>query len=186
MRERLVDSWLPQCKNAKMQQIRREVDLAWLAGIVDGEGCLSVDLKLAQNGKMYLMPKIRIINTDVRMIQKVARIYADLGVVFYYNLNKKRKASYKDQVAIIVSSQGSSVKVLEGIIPHLANKQDAAQAMLAVINFVQSFPKGGNTSSYDYTADETFQRLMADWNSERILHIAPSTTTRRAGEVIAW
>lgn len=177
---------LPQCKNAQVQSIRREVDLAWLAGIIDGEGCLTVDLKMADNGKMYLMPKIRVINTDVRMIQKCARIYVDLGVVFYYNINKKRKEHYKDQTAIIVSSQGSSVKVLKAIIPYLGNKQEIAGVMLEIIELVQAFPKGGNTSSYDYTADESFKALMAQWQDVRAFHIDPSTTTRRAGEVIAW
>jgi hypothetical protein len=177
---------LPQCENAPMQSISREGDLAWLAGIIDGEGCLTVDLKMADNGKNYLQPKIRIINTDVRMIQKCARIYSELGVVFYYNINKKRKEHYKDQTAIIISSQGSSVKVLNAIIPHLANKQEIARVMLKVIELVQSFPKGGNTSSYDYTADTTFQKLMEQWNNERAFHIEPSTTTRKAGEIIAW
>lgn len=169
-----------------MQSIRREVDLGWLAGIVDGEGCLTVDLKMAHNGKMYLMPKIRVINTDVRMIQKVARIYSELGVVFYYNINKKRKDHWKDQTAIIVTSQGSSVKVLNAILPHLANKQVIAQRMLDVIEFVRKQPKGGNTTSHDYSNDPTFKGLMAEWNAARAFHIDPSTTTRKAGEVIAW
>lgn len=177
---------LPQCENAPMQSISREGDLAWLAGIIDGEGCLSVDLKMADNGKKYLMPKIRVINTDVRMVQKCARIYVDLNVVFYYNINKKRKDHYKDQMAIIVSSQGSSMKVLNAIIPYLANKQEIAIVMLKIIELVQAYPKGGNTSSYDYTADETFIKLMEQWNSERAFHIEPSTTTRKAREIISW
>lgn len=177
---------LPQCENAELRSISREVDLAWLAGIIDGEGCLTVDLKMAHNGKLYLQPKVRVINTDVRMIQKVARIYVDLGVVFFYNINKKRAAHWKDQTAIVVASQGSSVKVLEAIIPYLANKKVIAETMIAIIKFVQSFPKGGNTSSYDYTVDETFNKLMAQWNADRALHIDPSTTIRKAGEVISW
>ena len=177
---------LPQCKNAEVQSIRREVDLAWLAGIIDGEGCLSLDMKLSHNGKVYLMPKIRVINTDVRMIQKTARIYLELGVVFYYNINKKRREHYKDQTAIIISSQGSSVKVLNAIIPYLANKKSIAECMLNVIELVKTFPKGGNTFSFNYSEDATFTSLMKEWNTERAFHIEPSTTTRKAGEIIAW
>jgi hypothetical protein len=169
-----------------VQSIRREVDLAWLAGIIDGEGCLSVDLKKADNGKSYLMPKVRIINTDVRMIQKCARIYVELGVVFYYNINKKRRDHWLDQTAIIISSQGSSVKVLKAIMPHLANKQEIAGVMLSIIEYVQRFPKGGNTVAHDYTTDATFHNLMQRWKDVRAFHIDPSTTTRRAGDILAW
>jgi len=95
---------LPQCENAAVRSISREVDLAWLAGIIDGEGCLSLDLKLAGNGKPYLSAKVRVINTDVRMIQKCARVYIDLNVVFYYSIHRRTQAHYKDQTAIIVSA----------------------------------------------------------------------------------
>ena len=177
---------LPKCENAQLRSISREADLAWLAGIIDGEGCLSVDVKMAANGKMYIMPKVRVINTDVRMIQKCSRIYAELNIVYYYNINKKRKDHYKDQLAIIVSSQGSSVKVLKAIIPYLANKQEIAGVMVEIIELVQSLPKGGNTSSYNYINDESFKALMAQWNDVRAFHIEPSTTERKAREVISW
>ena len=177
---------LPQCENAAVRSISREVDLAWLAGIIDGEGCLSLDLKLAGNGKPYLSAKVRVINTDVRMIQKCARVYIDLNVVFYYSIHRRTQAHYKDQTAIIVSSQGSSLKILEAIWPYLANKQATAKVMSDILRFVMAFPKGGNTSSYDYSADPTFQELLAKWNQERKFHIEPSTTSRQAREVISW
>jgi hypothetical protein len=177
---------LPQCDNAAAQSISREADWAWLAGIYDGEGCLSVELKMAGNGKMYVLVKVRVINTDVRMIQKCARIYKRENVVFYYNINKRRKPHYKDQMAILVTSQGSCLKVLQGTLPHLANKQPMAEALIALIEFVKSFPKGGNTSSYDYINTETFAALMDRVSREKKFLIEPSTTTRRAGEVCSW
>lgn len=177
---------LPQRENVSVRSISREVDLAWLAGIIDGEGCLTVDLKKADNGKFYLQPKVRVINTDVRMIEKVARIYVALNVVFFYNINKKRKDHYKDQTAIVISSQGSSLKVLKAIRPYLANKQKIADAMIEVIEYVQAFPKGGNAISFDYTTDANFKRLLQEFEDARRTHIDPSTTTRRAGTVISW
>lgn len=177
---------IPQRKNVEVRSIRREVDIAWLAGILDGEGAISVGLKLSGNGKNYLMPKVRIYNTDIRMIQKVSRIYVELGVVFFYNLNKKRQAHYKNQMGICVTSQGSCLKILEAVEPHLANKQDVAKIMIQLIKFVQSLPKGGNTTSVDYPNDETFKKLLSDWNDAKVFHIDPSTTTRKAGTVCSW
>ena len=176
---------IPKCENAQVRSISREVDLAWLAGILDGEGALSVDLKLRE-GRNYLMPKVRIYNTDVRMIRKTARIYVELGVVFFYNLNKKRKEHYKDQLGICVTSQGSCLKLLEAVKPYLANKQDIAQTIINVVGFVKSLPRAGATWSNDYAEKDEFKKLMEKFSVAKGLHIEPSTTTRKAGEVIAW
>lgn len=178
-----MNTQIPQRKNAELRSISREVDFAWLAGIIDGEGAISIDLKLAGNGKNYLMPKVRVYNTDVRMIQKIARIYVDMGVVFFYNLNKKRKEHYKNQMGICVTSQGSCLKVLEAVEPYLANKQEIAKVMVQIIKFVQSQPKGGNTTSVDYVNHEAFKKMLNDLHDAKVFHIDPSTTTRKAGTI---
>lgn len=177
---------LPQRENAQVRSISREVDLAWLAGIIDGEGSLNVDLKMAHNNKPYLQVKVRIANTDLRMVQKIARIYLDLNVVFFYNINYKKKATWKNQMNIVVSSQGSCRKILEATLPYLANKQDSGKVMLEIIKFVQGCPKGGNVSHFDYPNDPTFIKLLTGWNTEKAWHIDPSTTTRKAGTVCSW
>ena len=177
---------LPQRENAQVRSISREVDLAWLAGIIDGEGNLNLMLKMASNGKPYMQVKVRVANTDVRMIQKIARIYVEMGIVFFYDINFKKKATWKNQLNITVSSQGSCRKVLEAILPYLANKQEAAASFLEVIKFVQGCPKGGNVSHFDYPNDPTFQKLLAEWNTKRAWHIDPSTTKRRAREIVSW
>ena len=177
---------LPQCENASVRSISREVDLAWLAGIIDGEGALSVELKLAENGNAYLLPKVRVYNTDVRMIQKIARIYTEMNVVFFYNLNSKRKEHYKNQLGICVTSQGSCLKVLEAAAPHLANKQELARVMVEIIKLVKGLPKGGNVKRSDYDKDPVLLKLMEQWNSAKVFHIDPSTTVRRAREMLSW
>lgn len=180
-----MDLEIPQRKNAQVRSISREVDLAWLAGILDGEGSLSVDLKMTK-GRNYLCPKVRIYNTDVRMIQKSARIYAEMGVVFFYNVNKRRKDHYKNQIGICVTSQGSCLKLLQAVKPYLANKAEIAQAIIAVIEFVKSLPRAGATWSNDYADKDEFKKLMEQFSSAKMFHIDPSTTKRKAGEELVW
>lgn len=176
---------IPQRENAQVRSISREVDLAWLAGILDGEGALSASLS-TKKGRPYLDCRVRVYNTDVRMIQKIARIYVDMGVVFFYNLNKKRNQGWKNQVGICVTSQGSCLKILEAVKPYMANKQEIAQAMIGVIGFVKSLPRAGGTWSNDYAEKDAFKQLMEKCVNAKVFHIDPSTTKRRAGEVIAW
>ena len=176
---------IPQRENAQVRSISREVNLAWVAGILDGEGALSVSLKVTA-GRPYLDAKVRVYNTDVRMIQKLSQIYTEMGVVFFYSLNKKRKENYKNQLGICVGTQGSSLKLLEAVKPYLANKQDFAKVMIDVIKFVQSLPRAGATWSNDYAEKPEFKALMERCMAAKAFHIDPSTTTRKASEALAW
>ncbi len=179
---------IPQCKNASVQSIRREVEWSWLAGIIDGEGNLNVQVRPGPNGKPYFRPKIRIANTDVRMIEKISRIYVEEGVVFFYSLHPQRGKDgtvWKTQLNIEVASQGSCRKILERVIPYLANKRSPAEALLALIVFVQKMPKGGNTLAVDYVNDPTFIGLRAEFEKEARWYSDPSTIARRAGEALS-
>lgn len=180
---------LPQCENASVRSISREVDLAWLAGILDGEGCLELTMKKSPNGKKYLMPKVRVYNTDVRMIEKVSQIYCDHNLVFFYTLGNNGKACsdrtgkpWKTQIGICIASQGSTRKLLELVLPFLGNKRTVSEIIIETIKYVQGLPKGGNTSSYDYSVDEKFIELMGRYKKEHSFYIDPSTIARRARE----
>lgn len=177
---------LPKCENVSVRSISREVDYAWLAGIIDGEGNLDVRLKVAGNGKSYLNCKIRIANTDLRMIRKISEIYHDMNAVFFYDVNHKRQHGWKNQMNISVASQGSCLKVLEAVMPYLVNKRSVAEVMRDMIAYVRSCPKGGNSWSYDYVSTDTFQGMMDKLKLEKAWHIDPSTTARRARKVITW
>lgn len=69
---------IPKRKKAQVRSISREVDLAWLAGIIDGEGNLQATVQLKRCGaggtrRPYFEPKLRVTNTDVRMVKKYPR-----------------------------------------------------------------------------------------------------------------
>jgi hypothetical protein len=179
---------IPQRENSSLRSISREVDYAWLAGIMDGEGNFQLHVREAHNGKTYFQPKIRVANTDVRMIEKVARIYKDLGCVFFYTINKRKRYNdrWKDQLHIEVASQGSSEKLLRAIIPFLSNKKRMAEIILETILFVQQMPKGGNTLSIDYVNNPIFVDLVSQYEAEKRFYVDPSTTKRRASNVFTW
>lgn len=181
---------VPQSKNPEAESIRREVQWAWFAGIMDGEGNFNVQVRPGPNGKPYFRPKIRVANTDVRMIAKVADLFVDENLVFFFNLNNHNVRKFpgrgKGQLNIEIASQGSGRKVLERIIPHLANKKRLAEILLDLICFVQQMPKGGNTLAIDYVNDPEFIRLRAEFDKEAKWYLDPSTTTRRARERLSW
>ena len=170
----------PKCESSCVRSISREVDLAWLAGIIDGEGALSVNLKMAHNGVKYLQPKVRIFNTDPLMIQKASEIYEDLNLRFCYTVAKPRKEGCFAQIGILVSSQGSSLKLLRALHPYLINKKTAADKMMEVIEYVRSLPKGGGAVSRSYENDQKVLDGISEFAAIHGSRIDPSTTTRRA------
>ena len=189
---------LPQRENAQVRSISREVDLAWLAGIIDGEGNIDFSVQQKQSGENkvpneYFCPKVRITNTDMRMIRKVSEIYVNENIVFFYALNsvkryKNRKDTWKNQMEITISGHGSIKKLLSLVLPYLVNKQALAKLMIETIDWVQVQPYRGrmSRSGSNYSAKPEFGAHIEKMKEERAFHIEPSTTKRKAREVISW
>lgn len=194
MLERTEYPELPQRENAQVQSTSREVDLAWLAGIIDGEGNLHalVQEKNSGEGRLkFLCPKVRITNTDVRMIQRISEIYVREGLTFFYALNtvsryKNKKETWRDQLEITIGSQHGVAKVLRLVMPYLVNKRGYASIFLELIEWVSEQPKRGRMSRdvCGYTDRPEFQVFLDRLANERKSLIDPSTTTRRAGEIL--
>lgn len=172
-------------------------ELAWLAGIIDGEGNLQATVqakKCGSNGdrQNYFEPKVRITNTDVRMIQRISEIYARLDLVFFYAVNsvkryKNRKDTWRNQLEITVGSKVQIIKLLEAVMPYLVHKQRYATLMLEAIYWVRSQPhRGRHSEGCNYTGESQFQEYIAAMSAEREYHIEPATTRRVASAVLQW
>lgn len=186
---------VPKSENLQVRQISREVDIAWLAGIIDGEGNLHAlvqEKKSGANNRLkFLCPKVRITNTDVRMIRRISEIYVREGLTFFYALNrvsryKNRKDTWRDQLEITIGSQAGVAKVLRLVMPYLVNKRMYASIFLELIEWIQLQPKRGrmSRSKESYADDEKFSEYLSRLAGERSFFIDPSTTTRKAGEIL--
>lgn len=189
---------LPKSENAQVRSISREVDLAWLAGIIDGEGNLDFSVQNKPSGENqvpndYFCPKLRITNTDMRMIRKVSEIYVSENLTFFYALNsvkryKDCKETWKNQMEITIGSQQGIKKLLQMVLPYLVNKEKMAGLLIETIEWVQAQPYRGrmSRSGMNYTLRPEFRALIDAMKQERQFHIEPSTTIRKAREVISW
>src|SRR5438046_6490301 len=85
---------LPKRKNVQDKQtIRREVEktkLAWLAGIIDGEGSIKLADTKNNKNQRAIQKWLCIENTDVEMIAEISKIYSGLGINYHYNLNLRK------------------------------------------------------------------------------------------------
>jgi len=101
----------------------KDTDWAYLAGLIDGEGCISTVHTNPRNGQFNA--KIAIVNTDKTVLDWIVKTFA-VGNVYPRRLRLPMKQSWRWQLAA-----GSSVsRILNGVYPYLIIKKD--QAVLAI------------------------------------------------------
>lgn len=178
-------------------------DLFWLAGIIDGEGFLTINTrngihKTSNNGRgmFSLITRIGVGNTDFGIIKKVSEIYCDLGVKFYYtlhNINKKFPNSMR-MISINVEGYRSCKKILEVIIDKSASisKKKQIKLMLDYINYRLSIIQERTQLGYLKTkvTYEDFIKIDMKFANElkegKICQVSPPTTRRKASTVLQW
>lgn len=61
-------------------EVDRNADLAWLAGIIDGEGTISAQVVTLRDKRIRITPFVSITNTDGGILMECIRILDSLGI----------------------------------------------------------------------------------------------------------
>jgi hypothetical protein len=138
---------IPKCKNAQVETISR-VELAWLAGVIDGEGSIGI-YRDTHRKKPRMRTTIKIANTDVRIIARVSEILFKANIRFYYTLTKRRLFC----LTIHTIGFRSCKKLLEMVLPYLVGKKDQAKLMVEYLTY--------RISLFQSTADQ--RRASNGW-----------------------
>lgn len=110
----------------------QDLQIAWLAGILDGEGSIG-RYTTKQNSQII---GIVIVNTDLDILAKVEEIYRDLNVFYnrYSRLKYQHEKAYqsrKECFEIVVRRRDDAELLLSLVIPHLVGiKKQRAQEVL--------------------------------------------------------
>lgn len=110
------------------------IDLAYLAGLFDGEGCIAIQKCRFKNGSMSYGVNVKVTNTDSNLIEKIQSIYLSLNInplirTHYRNQNN----SWKDCFDIYLTKRDNIKILLEAILPYLVGKRARAILMLRFI-----------------------------------------------------
>jgi hypothetical protein len=129
---------IPECNNVPVGSIRRHeqeiADAAWLAGILDGEGCIATQYVNTVKNPNYYRSRIEVRNTDPYMLEKITAILSGWGVNFFTHFLKGR-AGYKDGLMVIVTTYKGIQSLLLKVLPYLTAKQEEAQTMFEFVNW---------------------------------------------------
>jgi len=99
-------------------------DAAYLAGIIDGEGSISL-LKIVRNNKTFISPVITITNTDKKLVDWVVSVYPN-GVWRV----RQRDATHKLVNEWALNKISDVAHLLSQLLPYLTIKKDKAKIVL--------------------------------------------------------
>lgn len=180
-----------------MEQISRE-QIGWLAGIIDGEGCIVAGWRYykaeSDSGKykhhvarVNLYMWLTISNSNVYLLKRVSELYKKIpGVGFCYTTAKNKKNS-SWVINLNTTGKGSTKKVLELVLPHLTAKKSQAETMLELIDYRQSMGYlGKSLKDRPKLQDDPCLQLYIErlHRLKREQPILPSETRRRANQVL--
>ena len=159
-------------KEDAIETIRRE-DLAWLAGIIDGEGNINVGFYGNGQGdwKVFRI-SVAIVNTHADMIQRATEILHGLGLFFKVHL-RNRNPNERPCFSLVVNGQHNACKLLLATLPWLTCKRELAEQAIAAYSWRKELARGGN-NQYESTKPRV--------QDNEILH----TMIGRAKELVAW
>jgi hypothetical protein len=123
-----------------------QVDVAWLAGIFDGEGCLSMPTNGRGNG--YAL-RFEIYNTDSSLLEKASRIISELHLPHSNKEALKSKFNSFSKKAgnrITMTQRENCIVLLEYLLPHLTGKKQVA---LAMVDLFKNRKKGESWTEKD-------------------------------------
>lgn len=111
----------------------RDVEIAWLAGIVDGEGCIYGHRinqgRYATGGNICI--EVRIQATSLAMINKIAEICDGIGVIYSIENSRWLAKSTKPAHRICIGRAAEVSRFLTAIFPYLVVKQREAEVALS-------------------------------------------------------
>lgn len=137
-------------------------DLAWLGGIIDGEGCLCLSRRRRKNAINY-KPYILISNCDLALVEEVSRILklAKIGHWIIWRDPKKATAtrpSIRMMGQITIQGYKRCKQALEVLTPSIRAKSDQAETLMEYINYrlMNGWPGKFTYSSVD---DEYYTKM---------------------------
>lgn len=146
---------------------------AWLAGLIDGEG--SVSLYLNKRRNKYSLIGIVVINTDLKILNKVIKIYKQMGIASKINLHNPSKnhdrtsyKSIKPCYTITIRRRDDIEKIIPRLLPYLAG--DKRDKSIRLLEYLKNHPRQEKESFYCYQCSKKIHTRAKKYCSLKCWH----------------
>jgi len=113
----------------------RDVDLAWLAGVIDGEGCFSIYRVNRQDANLPSPSAcLTITNSNYLLLNRCKEILDVFGIKYLYHDPKNGHQQGRKVTRIRVKNYSSLRNLIELILPFLVGKTEQANVMLEFVS----------------------------------------------------
>lgn len=110
-----------------------DFDLGWLVGIIDGEGCFSLNESNSWGGRYtYILPAVYIVNTKDSIIDKAASILKRLNIPHYVQVMTRAKHQ-KPAKRLNINGFKRVQKFLEVLASYFETRKDQVQCLVKFI-----------------------------------------------------
>lgn len=128
-----------------------EIEKAWLAGIIDGEGSIRIDYPNGKNASPS--PRVVVTNTDKAIIEKVADICKRLDSNPHVQTRNRKESGYRVTKDVLVLGVSKILIVLSAVMPYLTGRK-SRQAIL-----LHKFCEGRNKKDVNHLSNS--QRMYS-------------------------
>lgn len=157
-------------KDETMDNQQERFDLAWLAGIIEGEGWISLSIVSSQqpDKKLYpaFVPTIGVTNTDLMMIKKIEEIFISLGLKYTRQVRDKYVGSdgvaRKAKIELSVRAKKHIITLSNSILPYMnGEKKNRIHKLFEYYKIRESKPKSGKDSKFGKQEYEIYKSLYS-------------------------
>lgn len=125
-----------------------ELELAWLAGIMEGEGTFAIyHQKTGDGPKGQLRGTVSLTNTDPFLINECHRIFKNMGIEMYMHQYDNKKGSTRTVFDLQTAKHSYVKKICETLLPYLIGEKKPKAEML--LRYVSGRLNKGMKSIYD-------------------------------------
>jgi len=172
-----------------LETISREVNNAWLAGIIEGEGTFMAwfyKTKPERRGQHQLVTKISIVNNDAVILRKATEILSWNKIGYFYCLTKRKNKNHNNTLCVVVQGKGRVKNLINSIKPYLSGKLRQAEMMLNIINRREEMTHSYKRGQRIIDDEELLKFTKALKEMKHSLPVDPSETKRRANYPLSW
>lgn len=145
----------------------QEKDLAWLAGIWEGEGSILLYSRPVNNTRLQISPSLEVSNTDIHIMNDVRKILEEMGCNFSWRQYRPKKGT-KDCYKLSSSHAGHIKTFLDNVLPFIRGEKKAYGETL--LSFV--------SRRLEKAKDQKGGLKHLPYDEEDYAFIRSSTTTR--------
>jgi hypothetical protein len=139
-----------------------EWELAWLAGIMDGEGSFLISVNSTHRS---VYPRISITNTNIHLMDKVVELVKKLGLKYNLKLRIGRKVTYSNSLQLSIHTAKRVLLFIQTVEPYLVGKKEHASLVKEFCESRISLPYG-----YPYTERELELRNLLTKLQDKVGH----------------